>query len=70
MNVLRYLLFATGAGLAAGALTILAWDLYEIFRLRKRASEAPLPLFNSGWRWPGGWQRFRSYRCSPGGASP
>src|SRR6202022_4479217 len=45
MTVLRYLLFATGAGLAAGALTILAWDLYEIFRLRKRASEAPLPPF-------------------------
>jgi regulator of protease activity HflC (stomatin/prohibitin superfamily) len=40
MNVLRYLLFATGAGLAAGALNILAWDLYEIFRLRKRAAEA------------------------------
>jgi len=45
MTVLRYLLFTMGAGLAASALTILAWDLYEIFRLRKRAAEAPLPPF-------------------------
>jgi hypothetical protein len=32
MTLLRYLLIFTGIGLLAGAMTILVWDLYQIFK--------------------------------------
>ena len=35
MTLLRYLLIFTGIGLLAGAMTILVWDLYQIFKWRK-----------------------------------
>jgi len=49
MTILRYLLFAMGAGLMAGAFIILAWDLYEVQRARKRTTEGPLPPFRFRW---------------------
>src|SRR5229473_2634893 len=41
MTLLRYLLIFTGIGLLAGAMTILIWDLYQIFKWRKNASGEP-----------------------------
>src|SRR5579871_3257555 len=47
MTLLRYLLIFTGIGLLAGAMTILVWDLYRIFKWRKHSSGEPRP----GMRW-------------------
>lgn len=42
MILLRYLLIFTGIGLLVGSAAILAWDLYQILKLRNRpAGEAP-----------------------------
>jgi regulator of protease activity HflC (stomatin/prohibitin superfamily) len=42
MILLRYLLVLTGVGLLVGAAAILAWDLYQIVRLRRQPSgESP-----------------------------
>ena len=47
MTLLRYLLIFTGIGLLAGAITILVWDLYQIFKWRKNSPGEPQP----GIRW-------------------
>ena len=47
MTLLRYLLIFTGIGLLAGAMTILVWDLYQIFKWRKHSPGEPQP----GIRW-------------------
>ena len=47
MTLLRYLLIFTGIGLLVGAMTILIWDLYQIFKWRKNSLGGPQP----GLRW-------------------
>jgi regulator of protease activity HflC (stomatin/prohibitin superfamily) len=52
MTLLRYLLIFSGIGLLVGAMTILAWDLYRIFKWRKHASgEQPPGEPQPGLRW-------------------
>jgi len=41
MLLLRYLLLFTGAGLFAGAASMLIWDLYQILKLRKPPGPGP-----------------------------
>ena len=47
MTMLRDLLIFTGVGLLAGAVAILVWDLYLIFKSRKPAPGESLPPFQS-----------------------
>jgi len=47
MTLLRYLLIFTGIGLLVGAMSILAWDLFQIFKWRKHSMGEPQP----GVRW-------------------
>ena len=52
MTLLRYLQIFSGIGLLVGAMTILAWDLYRIFKWRKHASgEQPPGEPQPGLRW-------------------
>src|SRR6266853_6996643 len=47
MTLLRYLLIFSGIGLLVGAISILAWDLYQIFKWRKNSAGELQP----GMRW-------------------
>jgi regulator of protease activity HflC (stomatin/prohibitin superfamily) len=55
MILLRYLLIFAGIGLLAGAAAILAWDLYQIVKFRKRPpeelGELALPASTPEVRW-------------------
>ena len=51
MTLLRYLLIFAGFGLIAGALSILVWDLYLVFKSKKQATGESLPPFQPAVRW-------------------
>lgn len=51
MTVLRYLLIFAGIGLLAGAAAILAWDLYQILKLRKKSPDDAGELKAPAIRW-------------------
>jgi regulator of protease activity HflC (stomatin/prohibitin superfamily) len=51
MIVLRYLLIFAGIGLLAGAAAILAWDLYQILKFRKRSPDDVGELRPVALRW-------------------
>src|SRR5579872_4577036 len=51
MILLRYLLVFAGIALFAGAAAILAWDLYQIFKFRKRSPEDLGELTAPAIRW-------------------
>ena len=51
MTILRDLLIVMGAGLLIGAVSILAWDLYLIFKSRKQVTGELLPPFVAVFRW-------------------
>src|SRR5438105_4270471 len=44
MTLLRYLLMFAGIGLLAGAVLILAWDLYQILKPKKAPEPGDLPF--------------------------
>jgi regulator of protease activity HflC (stomatin/prohibitin superfamily) len=52
MIVLRYLLIFAGVGLMIGAVSIVAWDLFQVVKRRKQPEgETPGPFLSSGVRW-------------------
>src|SRR6202049_3252854 len=51
MTLLRYLLIFAGFGLIVGALSILVWDLYLVFKSKKQATGESLPPFQPAVRW-------------------
>ncbi|HWZ30662.1 MAG TPA: SPFH domain-containing protein [Bryobacteraceae bacterium] len=51
MIVLRYLLIFAGIGLLVGAAAILAWDLYQILKFRKKSPEEVGELREPAIRW-------------------
>jgi hypothetical protein len=51
MTLLRYLLIFAGFGLIVGALSIIVWDLYLVFKSKKQATGESLPPFQPAVRW-------------------
>jgi hypothetical protein len=51
MILLRYLLVFAGIGLLVGAVAILAWDLYQILKFRKRPPVDAGELTHPAFRW-------------------